>query len=377
MLPTLLALMLSITAFGGPEAPEASPAIEAPPNSPTVPPTEVDVESEPEPESESEPEPESEAPSETDSETEPTAPVDLRSVWSSQPADDVLAEARLRIDVRDFPAADERLAFLIDTTDAPIAWYERGRSLELQERYRDALRMYAAAMERAEDPLLIRDLLYRQTIANNDLRRHQEARALALRLRKLDTLEATARPVVELELGVAEASLKRRRGHRRITRALAALEADGAEHGWARSRARFVLTRQSLEEASEIPLPGSKRGARNLVRRAEALKAAEQQVIAIAKTGEPEYALAGIMVLGDAYLALHDDLIASPPPRGLTADQVDLYQKTLIERAAVLREKAWRFYDEGVSFAIRVQWHGEITERMKRRRDALTIEAGR
>ena len=237
--------------------------------------------------------------------------------------------------------------------------------------------MYAAAMERAEDPLLIRDLLYRQTIANNDLRRHREAHALALRLRKLDTLDAAARPVVELELGVAEASLKRRRGHRRITRALASLEADGAEHGWARSRARFVLTRQSLEDASEIPLPGSKRGARNLVRRAEALKAAEQQVIAIAKTGEPEYALAGIMVLGDAYLALHDDLIASPPPRGLTTEQIDLYQKTLIERAAVLREKAWRFYDEGVSFAVRVQWHGEITERMKRRRDALAIEAGR
>ena len=69
--------------------------------------------------------------------------------------------------------------------------------------------------------------------------------------------------------------------------------------------------------------------------------------------------------------------LASPPPRGLTAEQVDLYQKTLIERAAVLREKAWRFYDEGVSFAVRVQWHGEITERMKRRRDALAIEAGR
>ena len=99
-------------------------------------------------------------------------------------------------------------------------------------------------------------------------------------------------------------------------------------------------------------------------------------MIAIAKTGEPEYALAGILVLGDAYLALHDDLIAAPPPRKLDATQAEIYKQKVAERAAVLRDKAYRFYDEGVSFAIRVQWHGGITERMKRRRDALSPHSG-
>ena len=103
---------------------------------------------------------------------------------------------------------------LVDTTDAPIAGRARPQP-ELQERYRDALRMYAAAMERAEDPLLIRDLLYRQTIANNDLRRHQGPRtgASSPQARR----PTCCRPVVELELA-AEASLKRRRNTRRITR---------------------------------------------------------------------------------------------------------------------------------------------------------------
>lgn len=365
MLPTLFALLLPAFATEG--TPDTAPTAD-----PSEPASEQDTLATPVDDAEAEA-----APATEDTAPDPApTPAELRDVWRAQPTEDVLAEARLRIDVRDFAAADARLDFLVEQTDAAMVWFERGRSLELQERYRDALKAYAAATDRTEDPRLVRDILYRQAIASNDLRYHGEARALALRLRKLDSLDTSVRPVVDLELGVAEASLGKRRGNRRITRALDQLDAQGTEHGWARSRARFVLTRQSLEHAGTIPLPGSKRGARNLVKRAEALKAAEAQVIAIAKTGEPEYALAGIMVLGDAYLALHDDLIASPPPRGLTAEQTDVYKKTLAERAAVLREKAFRFYDEGVSFAVRVQWHGEITERMKRRRDALTIQSG-
>ena len=313
-----------------------------------------------------------------DVEVEPPPPTlaELRAVWAKQPADDVLAEARLRIDTRDFPAADHRLTFLVDTTDAPIAWFEQGRSFELQERYREALDAYDGALQRTDDPLLARDIHYRQAIAHNDLRHHDTARSIAKALRKSDALDPAAIPVVDLELGVAEAGLGKRKGARRITKALAALDAGGEDFAWARSRARFALTRQVLDDARDIPLSGDKKAARNLVKRAEALKAAEEQVIAIARTGEPEYALAGILALGDAYIALHDDLISAPPPRKLTDDQADLYRQQVAERASVLRDKAYRFYDEGVGFAVRVQWHGEVTERMKRRRDALTMQTG-
>ena len=306
----------------------------------------------------------------------PPTVAQLRAVWARQAPEDVLAEARLRIDTRDFPAADQRLAFLIDTTDAPIAWYEQGRSLELQERTREALIAYDAAQARADDPALQRDILYRQTIAHNDLRHHDRARALARQLAASPALDPSVLPVVELELGVAEAGLGKRRGTPRISRALATLTAQGDDHAWARSRARFALTRAVLDEARDIPLVGNKRAARNLVKRAGAIKSAEEQIIAIARTGEPEYALAGILALGDAYIALHDDLIAAPPPRKLTDEQADLYRQQVAERAAVLRDKAWRFYDEGVSFAVRVQWEGAVTERLKRRRDALAPRSG-
>ena len=320
--------------------------------------------------------PEPEAPAEIEPEPAPPTVAELRAVWAKQPAADVLAEARLRIDTRDFSAADARLVFLIDTSDAPIAWFERGRSLELQERYREALIAYDDAMSRTEDALLVRDIQYRQAIAHNDLRHHREARAVAKTLRSSAALDPAAIPVVDLELGVSEAGLGKRKGTKRITKALAALDAQGESYSWARSRARYALTRQMLDDARDIELRGDKRAARSLVKRAEALKAAEQQVVAIARTGEPEYALAGILALGDAYIALHDDLIAAPPPRKLSEEQADLYRQEVAKQASVLRDKAYRFYDEGVGFAVRVQWEGGITDRMKRRRDALAPQAG-
>jgi len=302
---------------------------------------------------------------------------ELELVWAAQDPEDVLTEARIRIDTRDFAGADARLDLLVRTTDAPIAWFERGRSLELQERCRDALIAYDTAGDKAQDAVLKRDITYRSAICLNDLQHHKRAREQMRLLAGDPGLDPAAMPVVELELGIAEAGLGKRKGSRRITAAISdlALEA-GDQSAWAQSRARFMLTRLSLEEAADIPLHGNKKAARNLLKRAEALKAAEEQVVAIARTGEPEYALAGILALGDAYLELHDDFLAAPPPRKLDTEQVAIYRQEVAGRAAVLRDKAFRFYDEGLQFAARVQWHGGVTERLRSRRDALQAPTG-
>ncbi len=296
---------------------------------------------------------------------------ELELVWAAMPPEDVLTEARVRIDNRDFLGADTRLDLLTRTTDAAVAWFERGRSLELQERYHEALAAYAKASERVSDPVLQNDVLYRSIITHNDLRNHAEARALARKLLSSPDLSPSAAPIVSLELGVAEVGMGRKRGEKRIARTLPLLEGGASEGAWASSRARFVLTRTVLEEALGYTLEGNKKAARNLVARAGAIKAAEEQVVAIARSGEPEYALAGILALGDAYIALHDDLLAAPPPRSLTEEQANIYRQEIAGRAAVLREKAYRFYDEGVTLAARVQWIGGVTERLTRRRDAL------
>ena len=300
-------------------------------------------------------------------------PVDLRSVWASQDPVDLLAEARRRIDVGDYTAADARLQFLIDTHDAPAAWFEQGRSFELQERRQEARSAYQATLALVEDPLLERDVLYRSALVDNDLRDHQAAKATLKKLRAHPALDDAARPLVELELGVAEVGLDKRRGERRIAQALESLQGEG--HAWAQSRARFALTRAVLDDAAELPLEGNRKAARNLKRRAKALTAAEQQIIAIAKTGEPEYALHGILELGDAYLELHDDFIAAPPPRKLSEEQVLQYQSAVADKAAVLRRKAHRYYDEGVALAARVGWSGGVAGELERRRDALDAAA--
>ncbi len=327
-------------------------------------------------------------PSDVDGTVEPSTPPndapphepttgELELVWAAQPPADVLTEARIRIDTRDFAGADARLNLLVRTTDAPAAWFERARSLELQERCREALDAYDVAGSKADDIALQRDITYRSAICLNDLQRHDDARARMRILAADKGLAPGAIPVVDLELGIAEAGMGKRKGSRRITSAIAALGPETNDHtAWARSRARFMVTRLSLASAADIPLQGNRKAARNLLKRAEALKGAEQQVVAIARTGEPEYALAGILALGDAYLKLHDDFLAAPPPRSLNTEQVALYRQQVATKASVLRDKAFRFYDEGVQFAARVQWHGGVTERLKSRRDALQAPTG-
>jgi len=326
--------------------------------------------------------PDADGPVDTDTLPDEPAPREpttgeLELVWAAQPADDVLTEARIRIDTRDFAGADARLNLLVRTTDTPIAWFERARSLELQERCREALDAYDVAGSKAEDVVLQRDITYRSAICLNDLQRHEEARDRMRMLAADKGLDPSVMPVVDLELGIAEAGMGKRKGSRRITAAISALGPDTNDHtAWARSRARFMVTRLSLNAVADIPLQGNKKAARNLVKRAEALKAAEQQVVAIARTGEPEYALAGILALGDAYLDLHDDFLAAPPPRKLDTEQVALYRQQVATKASVLRDKAFLFYDEGVQFAAKVQWHGGVTERLKSRRNALQAPTG-
>ena len=128
---------------------------------------------------------------------------------------------------------------------------------------------------------------------------------------------------LELVRGVAALSMGRsRRGIRRIERALSGFD-DDTSSPWMRSRARIAIARYLLNEAGDLTLSGDKRAARRLARRAELMGMAEQQIIAIARLGEPEYILDGMMLMGDAYLILYDDMNAAAPPTTLSEAEIE------------------------------------------------------
>lgn len=297
---------------------------------------------------------------------------DLVESWAALSDEDLLQQAIDHRSVGDFEGARARLLLLEQRQTAPaLALYHLAICDELEEDYAAAQAGYETIVLTWPDLPLARDARYRRAIVLEDMGRHREAvREIRVLQRRGDWEQ---RDAMSMELVRGAAELRgghRRRGIRRVQRALDALEGSDALT-WARARARMALTRTLLDAAAKVEIRNDRKAARRLTRRVELLTAAQDQVIAIARLGEPEYALDGLLALGDAFLLLHDDMLAAAPPRSLTPEQVEIFNEELRQRVDVLQVKAYRFYDEGVSLARRLRWQGSVAEELAQRRDAL------
>lgn len=302
------------------------------------------------------------------------APQSLAEVWATQPAQDLLEVAIDRRGLGDIEGARERLLVLEDRGELPaLVRYHLAICDELEERYAEALAGYTALVQTWPDAGVAADARYRRAVVLEDLDEHQQAVRQIKELERTGHWDDNDQRSMELVRGAAEVDGGHtRRGVRRTQRALSALGGTD-ELTWARARARAALTQALLDQAARVEIVNDRRARKRLVARAAYLDRAMDQVIAISKLGEPEYALAGLLALGDAYLALYDDLLAAPPPRKLDAEQAAIYQQELRQQVDVLQVKAFRFYDEGVSLATRIRWQGQIAELLKARRDALDV----
>ena len=126
-----------------------------------------------------------------------------------------------------------------------------------------------------------------------------------------------------------------------------------------------------LKTASEINISGDKKAARRLTARDALMTEAEKQAIAMFQLGEPEFALEGLLLLGDSYVDLYEDMVSYDPPRSV--DQADhaQYREIVKQKARILLTKAYNRYDEGVRVAARTQWVGSVTKRLEAKRDEL------
>lgn len=300
-------------------------------------------------------------------------PLTLEEQWAQAGPQAVLEDAVDRRAMGDFEGADARFGWLRAHHDSAEARYHAALSLEFQERYEDAAALYASIPEDFPTSAKGHDATFRRALCLEDLGEHRAALGLVKALRKGGDWSEKDRLTLELEQGVTLLRDGReRRGLRRIQRALD----DAAPRyklPWMQAKAHTALARYLLEEAAEVPMVNTRKAARNLKKRTGYMSTAERHVIAVAQLGEAEYALEGLLLLGDAYLALHDDLLAAPVPRSLTPEQVEIYREELQAKVAVLKRKAWRYYDEGVTVAVRTRWQGRIASDLRARREALDL----
>lgn len=294
-------------------------------------------------------------------------PLTREETWAQLGAEGLFRQALALQDEGRRAAALERFAWLDEHHPSAAVTFQIGKTLELDEDYVGALSAYDEVLGMSADAEILHNAAFRRVIVLEDLGRHKESILQIKALNEAGTWQADEAASLLLCRGIAElANGRHRRGIRRIEEGLASLAGSQAQT-WMQARARAALTDHLLEEAAQLSLTGNKKAARHLSQRNDLMMAAEQQVIAIAMLAESEYILAGLLQLGDAYLLLHDDLLATTPPRSLDEVQQAIYAETIAEKAAVLRRKAFVYYGKGVELADQVGWQGHLRDDLMER----------
>jgi tetratricopeptide (TPR) repeat protein len=248
--------------------------------------------------------------------------------------------------------------------------YQRGIAEELRWHFAEARAFYEQAIAAGGDP--VPDARFRLALVLEDLGDPQGALAQMQILARERGFDEDDQLTVALQTGISEVDTGHRRsGVRTIESALAALE--GTEsHTWLRAKARYALAQALLAEADALALHGSQRKVvRRLKARVARITAAESQITALVYLKEPEWIVASMILLGDAWRALADALETAPPPASLTPEQVVIYQQNLDVYAENARTKAFHYWDQGVEVANRLGFESPKVQVLKDRRNSL------
>ncbi len=251
--------------------------------------------------------------------------------------------------------------------------YQLGVLHEVQERWESAIEVYSLVAEQWPNSETASDARFRRAYCLEELGQHKEAIKAVRTLQSDGQWSADDERTMQLQRGITE--IRSGRTRRGIRRVLHHLESGTDNRTWIRAKARLALVRAQTEAASTIVLKGDKKAARRLKQRAQLIGAAEKQAIVMFNLGEPEFALEGLLMLGDAYLLLYNDMLSYPPPRSIDPADQESYREAVKQKAAILKTKAHARYDEGVRVAARTQWVGSVTQRLKDKRLATADAA--
>ena len=300
-------------------------------------------------------------------------PPALGQVFASQDPDVVFQEAMDRRMDGDVQGAIERLAWLRAQGDRrPGVLYQLGVAYEFAGDHQTALQAYETLIAEDLSGEYHDDAGFRRGICLEELGQWDAALA---QYKSIPTreLQGTDLWTINLARGIAEVRTgKQGKGERRILAALQ--DSQGSDISWMQAKALYTLQDALLLERDQAPLDGSPRQqGKNIVERAVQISAAEAMLAQVIYLEEPEWILKGLLSLGDAYLALQQELVLAPAPRKFDAQQVALYQSGLNEKGTILLRKAWEAYDQGLVVAGTYGVEGPVVDELLNRRDGLGL----
>jgi len=270
-----------------------------------------------------------------------------------------------------------RLAWLEQTGDTdPRVLYQLALAYEGAENYATALSVYDRLLARAAEVEVQRDAGFRRALCLGELGWHEAAVDQLESLPGANLFEPQDRYTFDLGLGVSLLRAgKREKGIELIRTTLEATA--GTEHvSWMRSMGWHALAVDALERAAKerLDLRRYRRAGKNLTERAALIAQAEQYLVEMVKLTQPDWIMRGMQDLGDAYVAVHEQLNASPPPRRLDDGAEAMYQEIMAERSHMLLGKAWKAYDQGLDIAGRFgMLDTRRAQALRERRDAISL----
>lgn len=178
---------------------------------------------------------------------------------------------------------------------------------------------------------------------------------------------------VNLERALAQvAAGKVKRGLENTQAALIVAES-WEKHSWLRAKAHYVLMDQNLAAIERVTAikGGDKKEGAAVTERVKALSAAQNALLPLVATQEPEWILHGLYRLGSAYVTFGDELVAAKVPARLSESEVEIYRAEVARQRAALRLKASHVFDQGVQLSLRLQFESPLVARLVLERDKI------
>ena len=301
------------------------------------------------------------------------APADI----SGRSAAEILELAVTRRVQGDIAGARLRLQTLLrlfpDSAEVPAARYQLALCFEREEAFRQAEEQYTILVRAHPDSPEALDAWFRRALCLEYLGDHREALRSLSHISNQDLPREEDLLILDLQRGISRVRAGRVRSGLRLMDAALNASQDESK-GYLKAKAHVTRARLLLQDAQRLHLRGGqKRSARQLETRARLIQRAEQEVATATTYREPEWILEGLLILGQAYLSLHEDLLASRPPRRLSKEARIVYEREIAQRAQVLQTKAWRHFDEGISLAGRLFYQGRPLPALIAARDGIQL----
>lgn len=301
-------------------------------------------------------------------------PPALAELFAAQPADQLFDEAVARRQDGDIDGAIARLAWLRDHGESsPAVLYQLGVAYELNEQFETAIAVYETLLDEHPGEFVL-DAGFRRGLCLEELGYYEAAYRQFRKIPDGIAFDRHDRYTLDIAIGIAALRAGHEaKGLQLLETALMAVEGTG-EVTWIAAKGWYTLADYSLERSNQISLDvKEKKQVQRLGQRAAYIAEAEERLVKVIKLEEPEWIMAGLLSLGDAYMDLHADLVGAPHPRNLDDEQVTIYQDAVRQQASVLLTKAWAAYDQGLVVAGRFGVENRYTEQLTAARDAVPI----